>query len=131
MRWSLRAAAAAAVLAPLLGACTENGAGADLGGEYRGVVESPFFNEGAAVVELEGPGLLEVTSAMPLFWATTEGEVTRLVLINDPDGNGGPLTFRVVMEEGFGPPTGTVVEVVDGEDRPRDFIETYRVNFTR
>ncbi|HWK88827.1 MAG TPA: hypothetical protein VNP72_02495 [Longimicrobium sp.] len=123
-------ALSAAALAGVLAACAET-TGADLGGEYRGVVESPFFNEGGAVVELVGPGVVEVTAAMELFWTETRADTTRLVMINDPQRGGGPLTFRVVTEDGFGPPAATVLEVVDGLDRLRDFLSTYRVQFTR
>jgi hypothetical protein len=117
------------ILPALLGlAACEPGTGSDPGGEYRAVLESPNGAEGAAAIELTGPGIESVTAeAGRLFTQAADG-TTRVVLVREPAG---PIEFQVTMARGQQPPAARVVEVADGSDRPRASLDGYRVTFSR
>ncbi|MBW3572292.1 MAG: hypothetical protein KY467_14415 [Gemmatimonadetes bacterium] len=116
----------AAVLS--LGACERGGTGSDVGGEYRAVLQSPNGPEGAAAIELTGPGIQSVTAATGRLFTRTAGTTTHVVLVHDPAA---AIEFRVTMAPGEGPPAARVVEVADGRDQPRASLDGYRVTFGR
>lgn len=111
-----------------LGACDRGGTGSDDGGEYRAVLESPNGAEGAAAIELTGPGIQSVTASAGRLFTQTAGTTTHVVLIHEPAA---AIEFRVTMEPGQKPPAARVVEVADGNDRPRASLDGYRVTFGR
>lgn len=116
----------AAVLS--LGACDRGGTGSEDGGEYRVVLESPNGAEGAAAIELTGPGIQSVTAPAGRLFTQTAGATTHVVLIHEPAA---PIEFRVTMAPGQKPPAARVVEVADGNDQPRASLDGYRVTFGR
>ena len=116
----------AALLA--LAACDRGGTGSDAGGEYRAVLQSPNGAEGAAAIELTGPGIQSVTADAGRLFTQASGGITRVVVVQDPAG---PIEFLVTMARGQEPPAARVVEVADGSDRPRASLEGYRVTFSR
>jgi hypothetical protein len=110
-----------------LAAC-EPGTGSDPGGEYRAVLESPNGAEGAAAIELTGLGIESVTADAGRLFTQAQGNITRVVLVQEPAGD---IEFRVTMAPGREPPEARVVEVADGSDRPRASLSGYRVTFSR
>lgn len=130
MHRSLPRAACAALL--LLGGCNESTAPIP-GGEYRGVLESPFSAEGAALIELTHVDLRSVSAPGRILVARGVSERTVRVLILDPPRNqhGGPITFVVRMAEGAAPPAAEVLAVAAPDNRARDFTGGYAVRFTR
>ncbi|WP_420129810.1 hypothetical protein [Longimicrobium sp.] len=104
------------------------GTGTEDGGEYRAVLQSPNGAEGAAAIELTGPGILSVSGPGGGIFTVAAGTTRRVVVVNEPAAQ---VAFRVTMEEGQGPPTARVVEVVDGSDQPRASLAGYSVTFSR
>ncbi|HEX2077759.1 MAG TPA: hypothetical protein VHG08_08625 [Longimicrobium sp.] len=111
-----------------LAACERGGTGSDAGGEYLAVLESPNGAEGAAAIELTGPGIESVTSTSGQLFATSSGNTTRVVLVRQTAGD---IEFKVTMARGQQPPAARVVEVADGSDQPRASVSGYRVTFDR
>lgn len=111
-----------------LGACDRGGTGSEDGGEYRAVLESPNGAEGAAAIELTGPGIESVTAATGRIFTRSDGATTHVVIVREPAAS---IEFRVTMARGNAPPAARVVEVADGSDRPRASLAGYRVNFGR
>lgn len=113
-----------------LGACERGGGGTppEDGGEYRAVLESPHGAEGAAAIELTGPGVLSITSASGRIFTQSAGTTTHVVLVQEPAAS---IEFRVTMAAGQAPPAARVVEVADGNDQPRASLAGYRVTFGR
>ncbi len=110
-----------------LPAC-EPGTGSDPGGEYRAVLESPNGAEGAAAIELTGPGIQSVTASTGRIFTQSAGTTTHVVLVQEPAA---AIEFRVTMAPGQAPPSARVVEVADGSDQPRASLAGYRVTFGR
>ncbi len=104
------------------------GTGTEDGGEYRAVLQSPNGVEGAAAIELTGPGIQSVTAGSGQLFQQSAGNVTHLVLVSNPAA---PLSFRITMAPGQAPPAARVVEVVDGNDLPRASLAGYSVVFGR
>jgi hypothetical protein len=104
------------------------GTGTDDGGEYRAVLQSPNGVEGAAAFELTGPGIQGVTASVGRLFSQSIGTTTRIVVVQEPAG---PISFKVTMAAGQGPPSARVVEVVDGNDLPRTSLSGYNVVFGR
>lgn len=98
------------------------------GGEYRAVLVSPHGDEGAAAIELTGPGIQSVTAPAGTLWTQADGNTMRVVLVRDPAG---PVELRVTTAPGQTPPAARVVEVVDRFDQPRESLAGYSVTFTR
>ena len=124
---------AAAVLA-LLGcaACVEI-ATPTIGGDYRGVLDTPFSTEGAALFELHGPGIrgLSAPGRVLIAQATSDTSV-RVMVMNDPRSlRGGPVSFVVTVDEGQVPPTGTIEAVASPTNEARDFLGAFGMRFTR
>ena len=112
-----------------LGAC-ERGGGTppEDGGEYRAVLESPHGAEGAAAIELTGPGIESITTSTGRIFTQSAGTTTHVVLVQEPAGS---IEFRVTTAAGQAPPSARVVEVADGNDQPRAALAGYRVTFGR
>jgi ABC-type glycerol-3-phosphate transport system substrate-binding protein len=104
------------------------GTGTQDGGEYRAVLQSPNGVEGAAAFELTGPGIQTVTQSVGRLFTQSNGTTTRIVVVQEPAG---PISFKVTMAAGQGPPSARVVEVVDGNDLPRTSLSGYNVVFGR
>jgi hypothetical protein len=111
-----------------LGACERGGTPPEDGGEYRAVLESPHGAEGAAAIELTGPGIESITTFTGRIFTQSAGTTTHVVLVREPAG---PIEFRVTMAAGQAPPSARVVEVADGSDQPRASLAGYRVTFGR
>lgn len=109
-------------------ACDRGGTGSDPGGEYGAVLESPNGAEGAAAIELTGPGIQSVTADGGRLFVQAAGNTTRVVVVREPAGE---IAFRVTMAQGQQPPAARVVEVADGSDQPRASLDGYRVTFSR
>jgi len=90
---------------------------------------SPNGEEGAAVLLLAGEG---VTAIEPIgdteVWASTSGDETRVVLINQL---GGTLAFEVVMADLRRPFVADVIEVAGPDDALRADLTGYRVELER
>jgi hypothetical protein len=113
-----------------LSACDgAEGTGAALaGGEYIAALESPHGPEGAAILEITGDGVEEVSgSAATLFQQPVSGG-RRLVLVLEPAGR---IEFRVRVSPGNELPEVRVVQVVDGNDAVRPSTDGYTVSFSR
>lgn len=104
------------------------GTGTEDGGEYRAVLQSPNGAEGAAAIELTGPGIVSVTGSGGRIFTVAAGATRRVVVVSEPAAQ---IAFRVTMEAGQGPPAARVVEVVDGSDQPRASLAGYSVTFGR
>jgi hypothetical protein len=104
------------------------GTGTEDGGEYRAVLQSPNGAEGAAAIELTGPGIQSVTATDGRVFTQASGTTTRVVVVNEPAAQ---IAFRVTMAPGQGPPAARVVEVVAGDDQPRASLAGYSVTFGR
>lgn len=123
-----------AAAALLLGAAAcDTGTGPELGGEYLGMLDSPFGAEGSALIEITHPDIRSVSAPGRILVAQGITERTvRLMLINPPrNQNGGPITFVVRMASGARPPEGAVLAVASPDNRPREFVGGYTVRFTR
>jgi hypothetical protein len=104
------------------------GTGTEDGGEYRAQLQSPNGVEGAAAFELTGPGIQAVTASVGQLFTESNGTTTRVVVVQQ---QAGPISFKVTMVAGQGPPQARVVEVVDGNDLPRTSLSGYNVVFGR
>ncbi|TVR62959.1 MAG: hypothetical protein EA422_10335 [Gemmatimonadales bacterium] len=96
-------------------------AGCDRDSRSPGVIqaslEGPASSYGAAVLEVAGPGVVEVVGAAgtQVWTREVEPERIRFVVIQPSTG---PLAFGVRVRDRSGPaPTFTIVELADGEDR--------------
>lgn len=126
-----RRLAAAALL--LAAAACDTGTGPELGGEYLGMLDSPFGAEGAALIEISHPDIRSVSAPGRIMVAQGITERTvRVMLLNPPrNQNGGPITFVVRMASGARPPDGVVMAVASPNHRAREFVGGYAVRFTR
>jgi hypothetical protein len=104
-----------------------------LGGDYLGMVDSPFGVEGSALLEITHPDIRSVSAPGRVLVVRGVSERTlRLLVINPPRlQNGGPLQFIVRMADGAVPPTGVVLAVAAPANEPRGFTGEYAVRFTR
>lgn len=86
-------------------------------GVLQASIEGSVSSYGAAVLEVAGPGVVEVVGAAGTqVWSReVEPERIRFVVIQPA---GGPLAFGVQVRDRSGPaPSFTIVELADGEDR--------------
>ena len=115
-----------------LAACGDGGGGpgtgTEDGGEYRAVLQSPNGAEGAAAIELTGPGIQSVTASGGRLFSQASNGTTRVVVVHQTAAE---IAFRVTMAPGQAPPAARVVEVVDGNDLPRTSLTGYSVTFGR
>lgn len=117
-----------ALLALLLAACGDGGTDPQKGGDFTATLVSPARSEGAAVIELSGPGVESVTADGGQLFSERAGDALRVVVVLDPPGE---VRFRMRLAPGNPLPTATVVEVADGESRLRPSLAGYRVRFAR
>lgn len=122
-----RSVVAALAAALALAAC-DGGTDSPPGGEYRAVLESPQGDEGAVAVELTGPGIESISTDAGSLFTQPSGASTRVVVIREPAGR---IEFRVTMAAGQQPPAARIIEVVDEDDRPRESLDGYRLDFRR
>ena len=117
------------LVAAVLAACdSPGGPPPQTGGEYRVVLESPHGAEGAASIDLVGTGIESVVADEGALFEQPVGAARRVVVVREPAG---AIRFRIVMAPGHPLPTAEVVEVVDGDDRPRASLAGYRVTLAR
>ena len=127
----MKARSSTLLLFPLvlaLAACDRGGTGSEPGGEYRAVLQSPNGAEGAAAIELTGPGIQSVTASAGRIFTQNAENTTRVVIVHEPAAE---IAFTVTMARGNGPPDVRVVEVADGNDQPRASLAGYHVTFRR
>lgn len=87
-------------------------------------VVSPHRAEGAALIELRGPGMGPVTPLdTRLFVHDIGNRVRVLVLRTDP----GTLSFRVTVNDVNNPPSAMLLEVAAGDNTLREDLAGYRV----
>ncbi len=96
-------------------------------GEVRGVLVSPHGAEAAAVISLSGTGISDVQAERGSLFQQTDGSLTRVVLILDEPGE---MSFTVRVTERSEPPAANVLEVADEDNKLRDRLPLYRVEFT-
>lgn len=103
-----------------------------IGGAYRASLQAQG-GESGAVIELVGPGILEVTSPSSVVATHVAGDTMRIMILADPRriATPPPLSFNLTMEDGVPVPTARVLQVTDFNNHIRDFPETYTLNFTR
>ena len=113
------------------GACDEPVAPA-LGGEYRVTLET-HGDEGSALLELVGPGIEAVSAPAGIVLSRSWGDSTRVILMADPAVGlvRAPLSFRMRMASGASVPQARALEVADSRNFPRDFADTYLIQFSR
>lgn len=103
-----------------------------VGGVYRATLQAQG-GESGALIELVGPGIQEVSAPSSVLATHVAGDTVRVLILADPRRIAAPppLSFNVTMAEGAGIPRASVKQVVDHTNLPRDFAETYVVNFSR
>jgi len=103
----------AAVAGALLAGCL--GDVAEPVRDLRVVLDSPNGPEGAAVIELVGPGLGEVTAPAGIMFSHVAGDTTRVVILLDQAGT---IEFTVQVS-GRTYPGVAVLQVADEQDNAR------------
>ncbi|HEX2209899.1 MAG TPA: hypothetical protein VHG93_19650 [Longimicrobium sp.] len=119
------------VLLPLLAlAACDGGTGASssAGGEYIGALQSPNGPEGAAMLEITGGSVQEISAASATLFRQPVSGGQKVMLIR-PDA--GRIEFRVVIADGGELPQVRVVQVVAPDDSVRPTTDGYAVTFTR
>ena len=132
MHASFRTTAAAALALLGCAGCVEIAA-PTIGGDYRGVLDTPFSTEGAALFELHGPGIraLSAPGRVLIAHATSDTSV-RVMVMNDPRSlRGGPVSFVVTVDPGQVPPSATIEAVASPLNEARDFLGAFGMRFTR
>ena len=110
----------------LLAACDSSPAGPRGPGALQATLVSPNGIEGAAVLELTGPGLGQVTVEEGLVFSQANGDITRVVVVLD---DAGPVQFKLRVEDVSALPAVTLIEVADGDNQLRNSLSGYRVEF--
>jgi hypothetical protein len=123
--------AIAAALA--LGACADATQSHGGAGTWLAKLSSPNGAEGAAVVELVGKGILNVSTAGGgILFQQPHGDTMRVVAMADTSVNhGGTIQFHVKMAEGSAAPAATVLQVAAPNDALRGSLAGYRVDLSR
>lgn len=101
----------------------------DEGPEYRpgvrtAVVVSPAGVEGAALVELRGPGIEGVSPVEGRVFHHARADTVRVIVVRD---DAGELRFAVALADTLNPPRGTVLEVADAGNELRSTVSAYDV----
>lgn len=104
-----------------------------LGGTYRASLDSPFNAEGAALIELIGPGIQGVSAPGAVLMTRTVGDTVRILIMNNPLNlaTAAPLAFELRMDDGVAVPEARVLQVAAPNNRTRDFVAGYGVRFSR
>lgn len=87
-------------------------------------VDSPQGAEGAAVVDLVGPGLGGASALDGRVFSEPRGDTLRVVVVAEPAGT---LRFGVEVPDTTRPPVATLHEVAGPDDRLRVPFGGYRV----
>ena len=103
-----------------------------VGGVYRATLQAQG-GEAGALIELVGPGIQDVSAPSSVLATHVAGDTVRVLILADPRRIAAPppLSFNVTMADGVGIPSASVKQVVDFTNLPRDFPESYVVNFSR
>lgn len=89
---------------------------------------SPNGDEGAALIELTGSGLRELTvKEGRVFTTGTDQRVRAVIVLDEP----GVLRFQIEMDDPNAAISATVLEVADGNNKVRTSLTGYDVGFTR
>ena len=114
--------------AVLLSACKDSGTDPKGGGEFVVTLASPNPAESAAVIELSGSGITDVTARGGQVFTEQAGNTTRVVVILDTPGR---IQFGVSVAPGNQIPTGTLVEVADSNNQLRASLSGYSIQVGR
>lgn len=128
---SRRVMAIAGLLA--LGACADATQPHGGAGTWLAKLSSPNGEEGAAVVELVGRGIQDVTaSGGGILFHQAHGDTMRVVAIPDTSANhGGTIQFHVKMAEGSAAPAAKILQVAAPDDALRSSLVGYHVDLSR
>ncbi len=91
-------------------------------------VMSPSGAEGAAVVDLFGPGLRAVSAIEGRVFSSARGDTVRVVVLREEPGQ---LRFSLEVDDVGTTPSGVVLEVAGGDDRIRGGLSSYEVGISR
>ncbi len=98
-------------------------------GTMTATLAGPGGPEGAAVVELLGPGLAGITAVGGVdLYAEVDAKGARVVLIH---ATGGELAFVVAVPDTTEPPAWVVRQVAGPDDALRPDLSRYAVEFSR
>lgn len=113
----------ATTCALLLAACAD--AGPEGGaGTLAALLVSPHGPEGAALLELVGPGLAQVTAADGRAFSHRNGDTLRVVIVREAPGE---IRFLLAVADTTRPPAALLLEVADGGNALRPDLSGYRV----
>lgn len=84
---------------------------------------SPNGAEGAAVVEVSGPGIGEIGAREGRLFSERRGDTVRVVLVRE--GEAGELSFTLSVADTTQPLAGTVLEVAGPDDALRSGLSSY------
>jgi len=118
----------------LLGAALLAAACGDTGpesgpGTLTATVLSPNGAEGAAVVDVFGPGIGAVAALEGRVFSQRRGDTVRVVLVRD--GEAGDLRFTLAVADTTRVFTGVVLEVACPDDALRTAVSTYALEVRR
>ena len=89
---------------------------------------SPNGDEGAALIEMTGTGLGEVTVRRgQVFTTGTDQRVRAVIVLDEP----GEIRFQIEMDDPSAGISATVLEVADGTNEVRASLTGYAVEFVR
>jgi len=98
-------------------------------GTLTATVLSPNGAEGAAVVDVFGPGIEAVGALEGRVFSQRRGDTVRVVLVRD--GEAGDLRFTLSVADTTRVFTGVVLEVAGPDDALRAAVSTYTVDVRR
>ena len=88
---------------------------------------SPHTDDGAAFIELTGDvQSVSAPAGTTVYTEQVRAGVLRVLLIRDTPG---PIEFSLQLADRTRIPVARVLEVADGDDRPRASVDGYRVEF--
>ena len=126
-RFAARLTAAAIFTAAFLG-CDSTPVDVAGPGTLDAVLISPNGAEGAAVLQLIGPGLGQVTATEGNVFAEHGSDGVRLVIVLDQPGD---IKFRIAVDDVGDFPAWEVIEVADGANELRASTSGYSMEFAR
>ncbi len=94
-------------------------------GQFHITVESGNADDAAAILELSGGGLGEITVVGGQSFSQRDGDNARVVIILDDPGT---IDFSVDSDNLSQPPVVTIIEIADGNNRLRSSIAEYRTS---
>jgi len=108
-----------------LGACGTEPAGPSGPGQLKVAIRSLFHrDDGAAVVDLTGSGINAVSAIDGDLFFTRDGNTVRVIVLLDQPGG---IEFLVHVDDRSIPPTASLIEVADSDNRLRS-SSSYWVN---